>query len=384
MFFTGLVIMAAGGCKEEVINNPVENDGTVPGSVSNVSVENLHGGARITYSLPNDKDLLYVKAEFESKAGVVRESRGSFYTNSVLVEGFGDTETYEVKLYAVDRSENESEPVSIQINPLTPPVEEVFNSVKVSEDFGGANITFKNEFEAGIAVVVLSNDSLGQYIPVETYYTQLKDGSFSVRGFDTLKRDFGVYIRDRWNNRSDTLRVVLSPLYEAELDKGGFKEVRLPTDQPSAWGWVMPNIWNGDVAGTGFHTDNGGPSPQWFTFDMGTKAKLSRFKIWQRPGWIYTHGNPREFEIWGSNDPPSDGSWDNWVKLAECESIKPSGLGPGANTQDDVDAAARGDEFNVPIEAPAVRYIRFKNLRNWAGSGFIHFMEITIWGSPQP
>src|SRR3546814_18339362 len=82
MFFTGLVIMAAGGCKEEVINNPVENDGTVPGSVSNVSVENLHGGARITYSLPNDKDLLYVKAEFESDAGVIRDSRGSFYTRA--------------------------------------------------------------------------------------------------------------------------------------------------------------------------------------------------------------------------------------------------------------------------------------------------------------
>ncbi|QEC51071.1 DUF5000 domain-containing lipoprotein [Anseongella ginsenosidimutans] len=384
MFFTGLVIMAAGSCKEEEINNPVENDGSVPGPVSNVSVENLHGAARITYSLPRDKDLLYVKAEFESKPGVVRESRGSLYTNSVLVEGFGDTGTYDVKLYAVDRSENESEPVSIQINPLTPPVEEVFKSVTVTEDFGGANIKFENEFEAGIAVVVLTNDTVGGYVPVETFYTQLKEGSFSVRGYDTLERDFGVYVRDRWNNLSDTLRVVLSPLYETELDKGEFKEVRLPTDEPSAWGWVMPNLWNGDNGGTGFHTDNGGPSPQWFTFDLGVTAKLSRFKIWQRPDtWIFTHGNPREFELWGSNDPPSDGSWDNWVKLVECESVKPSGLPPASNTQDDVDAAARGEEYNVPIDAPEVRYIRFKTLRNWAGSGFVHFMEITFWGSPQ-
>ncbi len=379
--FLGVVLLCS-GCKEDTLNPPVEKDKVAPGPVSNLKVENLPGAARITYTLPKDKDLLYVKAEFEAKPGVLSESKGSLYTNSVLVEGFGDTGTYEVRLYAVDRSENRSEPVSVQVSPQTPPIQEVFNTLTVSADFGGANIQFENTHEASIAVVVLTYDSLGSFVPVETFYTKLDKGSFSVRGFDTLERDFGIYVRDRWNNLTDTLHAVLSPLYETHLDKGGFSEVRLPTDEPSAWGWVMPNLWDGD-AGTGFHTDNGGPSPQWFTFDLGMEAKLSRFKILQRPDtWIFTHGNPRQFELWGSTSPPSNGSWDNWVKLVECESVKPSGLPPGSNSQDDVDAAARGEEFNVPIEAPSVRYIRFKTIRNWAGSGFVHFMEIDFWGSP--
>ncbi|HYH55458.1 MAG TPA: DUF4959 domain-containing protein, partial [Anseongella sp.] len=160
-----LLANALGSCKEEITNAPVENDGSAPGPVSNVSVENLPGSARITYSVPKDPDLLYVKAEFESQPGILRESRGSFFTNSILVEGFGDTDSYEVKLYAVDRSENISEPVTVQIQPLTPPVEEVFKTVVIKEDFGGANVQFTNEHEAGIAVVVLTRDSLGELVP---------------------------------------------------------------------------------------------------------------------------------------------------------------------------------------------------------------------------
>ena len=40
---------------------PMENNTTQPGEVSNVLVENMAGKVAISYTLPKDQDLLYVK-----------------------------------------------------------------------------------------------------------------------------------------------------------------------------------------------------------------------------------------------------------------------------------------------------------------------------------
>jgi hypothetical protein len=39
----------------------------------------------------------------------------------MVVDGFGDTTAYEVKLYAVDKGENASAPVSVTVHPLRAP-----------------------------------------------------------------------------------------------------------------------------------------------------------------------------------------------------------------------------------------------------------------------
>ena len=56
-------------------------------------------------------------------------------------------------------------------------------------------------------------------------------------------------------------------------------------------------------------------------------AQLSRFTSWQRSmggSYYYRAGAIKEWEVWGRSDlPSSDGSWDGWTKLADCESIKP-------------------------------------------------------------
>src|SRR3546814_1114961 len=55
------------------------------------------------------------------------------YTTLFRSEGFGDTKAREVTLYAVDRGENRSEPVTVTINPLTPPMQMVRNTVDIKE-----------------------------------------------------------------------------------------------------------------------------------------------------------------------------------------------------------------------------------------------------------
>lgn len=127
------------GC-EEIVREPLSKDGTPPGPVTAPAVKNIPGGALITYQLPNETDLLYVKAEYELSNGVKVETKSSIYTNSVKVEGFGDTKEREVKLYAVDRSENVSSPITVKVQPQTPPVHAVKNTMSIIPDFGEPSI----------------------------------------------------------------------------------------------------------------------------------------------------------------------------------------------------------------------------------------------------
>ena len=107
----------------------------------------------------------------------------------------------------------------------------------------------------------------------------------------------------------------------------------------------------------------------------------------QRPGnssynLLYTNANIKEWEVWGSNDPNPDGSWDSWTKLMVCNSVKPSGLPRGQLSQQDINAALAGEVFTFPRNTPAVRYIRIKVLDTWDPAQNDHSLigELTFYG----
>lgn len=121
-------------------------------------------------------------------------------------------------------------------------------------------------------------------------------------------------------------------------------------------------------------------------------AKLSRIVIWDYPEYVgsggydrayYYLGCPRRFEIWGSTDPPEDGSWDNWHKLGEYEEVKPSGLPYGQQNDEDYTTANAGVSWDFDINAPRVRYLRFKSLENWGGTTNLGIAEVQIYGDPR-
>src|SRR3546814_1412401 len=90
----------------------------------------------------------------------------------------------------------------------------VRNTVDIKEDFGGVNIQFENGLEKELVISVLTPDSLGDWMEAETWYTSQEEGSFSIRGFEAKPRKFAVFVRDEWENLSDTLIVERVPLYE--------------------------------------------------------------------------------------------------------------------------------------------------------------------------
>lgn len=368
------------------------NDDVAPAQVTNIQIERKPGGAIISYSTPDDKNLLYVKAVYTLADGTVKETKSSFYKNFVEIEGFADTTEYTANIYSVSRGENMSEPVQVTFRPLRSPIEIAFEAMTMKKTFGGVRIYFENPHEADLRFMVLTKDSLGDIIPADAYYTKRKDGSFAVRGYKPEERWFGVCISDRWNNRTDTLSGIYTPIFEEQMDKSLFKEMKLQGDTYEGHiSSTMANLWN-DKYGAGqrtgehiFHTKPGTGLPQWFTFDMGVTALLSRVKVHHRYGdtydGSYTGGDPKVYEIWGSNNPDTDGGWENWTLLTTCVSVKPSGSPQDVVTAEDVQfAGVDGEEFEFPEGIPPVRYIRFKILKVWGILDHMYLAEVTMYG----
>ncbi|GHT58884.1 hypothetical protein AGMMS50239_04300 [Bacteroidia bacterium] len=391
LLITGIVFALV--CCTEDKHEPLgSGSDTAPGMVRNVQVENIPGGAVFTYDMPDDVDIQYVKAVYVSN-NVQKEARASAYVNTIKIEGFGDTNERTVKLYAVNRKEKISEPVERSIQPLTPPIRLVQESLQPDVDFGGFVISFQNETKTDLAIIALARDSATQnFVEYDAFYTSMEEGKFSVRGLPDKPNDFGMYIVDRWNNYSDTIFFTLTPWREDYLDKTLFLYKTVQGDvgfnyyngtPQKAWN---NNVSNGDYAHTNFPEE----FPHRLTIDLGVDVKLSRFKFWQRPGAdvLYQHGAPKVYRIYGRQDDPGAGNIDNifegWTLLMDCYSVKPSGLPLGQNSGEDEEYQALGEEFSFPrVDLPIVRYIRFEMLESWSGMKCSTIGEVTFWGEIQ-
>ena len=69
-------------------------------------VEQVSGGAILSYVLPDDRDLLYVQAEYTLDTGEKMIVKSSMYGTQIKIDGFAKAEPRKVTLYAVDRSHN--------------------------------------------------------------------------------------------------------------------------------------------------------------------------------------------------------------------------------------------------------------------------------------
>ena len=380
-------------CSDEVWRGiPTDSDAPAPPAVTNVEVTAIPGGAKITYTLPKNEDLLYVMAEYTLRDKII-EKKSSFYNNTLTLEGFPDTNEYTVKLYSVSRDGVKSAPVNVTVTPLTPPVVSIYNSIVMEPTFGGVRILFDNDSEAEVKLTVLTTDSVGEFQIVDIQYTRRKDGNFTVRGYESDERLFALYIQDRWSNLSDTLFATLTPWFEEELNKFNFKALNLPTDtyENHMGGTTLDKIWNATwgTSSSFFHTKPNTGIPQWFTFDLGVRAKFSRFKFHHRiasnngasADGQYSAGDPRKIEVYGSNAPNMNGSWDeSWTLLGAFESIKPSGGGSDWTSEDIQFACYDGEDFEFPSMEEYYRYLRVKVTEVWGGVTYIYIDELTFWG----
>ncbi|UCS93892.1 DUF4959 domain-containing protein [Echinicola marina] len=378
-------------CEVEEDHTPYSDADAVPSPVFETSVENLPGKAKITYSLPSNNDLLYVKAVYNRTNGKEAEVKASYFNNSLMVEGFADTLEHEVKLYAVNRAEMESAPVTVVIKPKKAPVWDVYESMDVKAAFGGIQIDALNPNREDVAILIMEKNEYGEWVAdPNSIYTSTDTINYSLRGMDTLKHEFAFTVRDRWLNYTDTVYSEIYPLFETALPKSNYKGMNLPGDAPHHPSTSMAGMWDGEIMNWPaiYMTQSVISGPHTITFDTGKEAKMSRIVIWDYPEYYngrtyYYLGNLKEFEVWGSNDPPADGSYDNWVKLGTYTATKPSGLPFGQQSDEDYRVAVEGHNWEFDIDVPKVRYLRIRSTKNWGGSSYMAIGEVQVYGDPR-
>lgn len=390
LFIIILALPVLFSCKEDPVGQmPIHKNSPRP--VNNPVVTNLPGGAKIQYQLPDETDLLYVKSVFTLPNGSLQEVRTSSFSNTIEVKGFGKATKMTIPLISVDRSRNESTPVHVDIAPEDSPIYDVLKSIYTVAGFGGFKIDWLNPLQSNIVVEVLKKNEEGVFKYIESFYSSEAIAKKAVRGQEAVASDFAIFVRDTYKNHTDTLQVTMTPWYEQQLDKSKF----MPLPRSSKFelhGYGSTNmgiLWDNATTPDNaiYYIMLQDKYPPYFAFDMGVKAKLSRFKMWTRYDYIYRLHAPKDIVLYGTNDPyvanDPDSDDSEWIELVACSSYRPSGLSSDElPTAEDRAFADAGEEFEFPLEAPEVRYIRFKSLASWSGTWGLFLSELTFWGSP--
>jgi hypothetical protein len=389
MCFGFMLCFAAMSCSEAPIGQiPVDHKS--PSPLTNVVVTPTNGGAYVTYTLPNEDDISYVKCEFTYN-GKKRIVRSSIYKNYMEVDGLGEPEEIELKISVIDHSENASQPYVSKFIPLDPPMTAIFRSFKVEPAFGGVKVEWENPARQMVGISFLAANDAGELELKDIVYSSLPTGLKGLRGFNTNKRQFAMSIIDKFENVSDTFKIEMTPFYEVLLDKSKFADAHLLGDNISDRGSrPISNIWDGSLDVLWHTNPEGGYTvPQYFTIDLGITSQLTRVVLYNRMEYHYAQHNLRLFDIWGTDrltHPITDSYWEDnswkadWTLLKECEVIKPSGSPMGTNTAEDLAAHNAGFEYEIPQDVPKVHYLRFVVRETWGRTAAIHIAEISVFG----
>src|SRR5690606_5697245 len=220
--FYFLILFLLLACKEEGRIDFIDNNAPAPQPVTVREVINTRGGATIRFALPNDNNLLGVKAVYV-RNGETIETKVSLYVDTLSVTGFGSSSSQDVQLFSVGKNEKLSEAVSVEIQPLAPPIQTVLFDIEAG--FGGVIASIdSNDAEAELALVLLA-DTLGNgsFSELQTFHTRSQRIKFPRRGLKIEPTKFGIYLRDRWNNVSDTVFRELLPLEEVKIPSNLFQ-----------------------------------------------------------------------------------------------------------------------------------------------------------------
>lgn len=390
LFLTTLITLLFYSCEEKRLE-PINDSNDKPDPVSDVMVMYAPGGAIISFKLPADDDVLAVKAVYTLSNGKQREVATSFYGDNIHIEGYNDTNEHEALLYTISRSQVLSDAVLVKFTPQESPLNNAIKSMDISSDFGGAYFTWKNLNKVLLTAEMLVEDDNGKMHTARIATSNLETAFFSIRGYEPIPRRFGILLKDNWDNVSDTIYPeggTVTPWLETKLDKKLWSTYKvngayMPGDGSfTNWEGRDEYMFDDDVNTIG-HSYSGS-LPTSFTLDLGKSAKLSRVTFFQRlqNGVYFSWGNPRRIIVYGSNNAPVTGSWDEWTELIDYTMIKPSGTNDQytVNTDEDRQAAINGHEASFPISSESYRYIRFRFMTSWENRPYVHPAEITIHG----
>jgi len=383
-YFLTLIVLILFSCTEKKLE-PISPSLGKPGTIEILSQEAIGGGVIVTYKIPNSEDILCVKAEYTLSGGRTFESTASYFENTLTICGFNDTNEHEAEIYVVNRAQVKSDPVTLKFTPLEASYLKTAKSMQIIQDFGGAQFSWLNPDKAPLTFEFFAQDSVGKLQAMRVINSSADTMKLSLRGYQPdPPRWFAAVIRDYWDNVTDTIypQDKISPLLELKIDKTAMKVMKLGNDASfTNWEGMDQYIIDDNKDTFGHSAD--GSVPAAFTIDMARMVKLSRFVMFNRyfNNSYYSWGNPKTFEVYVCfTTPSSSGDWSEWTKLMDCIEVKPSGEAGTTMTDEDLAAALAGFEFEVDLDLPAVRYIRFVITSTWENTSFTHPDELDFYG----
>lgn len=368
-------------------------DNSPPGVLTVLEVTPTNGGAVISYVLPADNDILYVRADYTNGKGEHVFRSVSKHVNEIEVSGFLLEEDVTISLSVVDENENFSNAVELVVRPLKSFIYLVQESIAIEPDLGGVQISWENIEEKTVFVYLHIVDGGEEEIRILS--SSKANENMFVRGLEAKELAFSTKVEDFDGNITSLGEEgYYTPLFEEKIEKSSWTLVNNLSIDGNAYEGATVNFWD-DVVDT-FETnadnsyfiinrnDNGGVLrwPLDIVIDLNKKVKINRFKIWQRAYWYngpgdkpyyYQEENLKKFEIYVGNDKAE------WELLGSFEIENPRDSS-GEIAQEKLDEAAAGHDFSLDQISPEFRYLKFSIISNFGSDSFCHGSEITLFG----
>ena len=212
-----LFLAAFSACSEIEEKRPGGGD-WASGPLEEYEVVPINGGAEIRYTIPNDREILYIMAEYERNGRTYTE-KASVHTNSLTLEGFHRVDKVKATLYKVNRQEQRSAPAEIEFEPLPSLIDLAFNSLEMMSTFGGVFASWDNPnaTELGVRFMTVGDDNRVNH--EEMYFSSSRKEGRAFRGFESIETTFALSFEDKWGNISDTTWITTVPNFEIQIPK---------------------------------------------------------------------------------------------------------------------------------------------------------------------
>ncbi len=369
-------------------------DVTAPGKLIVETITPTNGGGIISYTLPDDSDILFVRAEYTNTLGEDVFRVSSVHNNEVEISGLNQTTPIEVNLFVVDNNDNKSEPTTAEFVPLESFIYLVQESIEFSADLGGVRVSWENIESKTVYVYVHIQNGEDEEIRILSSNSPLENRF--IRGLEATELTFLTKVADFDGNVTDLEeKGVYSPLFEEVIDKSTWSLVSNQSINGNAWEGSTVNFWDDIVDTTQTDSDNSyfiiwrdqnGGTLNWpldIVVNLNKNVKINRIKVWQRAFWYngpspttayyYQEENMKSFDLFASNNGQE------WTLLGQYDIGNPMDA-DGNIPSDAMESAANGHDFELDGVSESFNYLKISITSNYGSDTYCHGSEITLYG----
>lgn len=393
-FLIALLLLVFTSCEKD------SDKSVPPAKVTKASYQATYGGAIISYDIPQDDNLLFVKAVYTNSLNqeVIRVS--SSYNNTIEIDGFNDEEVHTVKLYAVGANNSHSDAYEMQITPAESYINVVQKSLQMESILGGVSLKWDNPGKKTVFVYMNFTDGKKKYQRILS--SSKESESLKVRGLESLPYKFSISVEDFYGNKTqEDEKGEYTPKLEQEINKSSWTLMKnLTTLNGDAHEGKTVSFFDNIIDTKDNANDNSyfiatrGNNGGVLNFDnlsividLNKKVVINRLVVWQRAYWYssdeangvsknyfyYQTENMRAFDLYVSTDAST------WEFVKHCDIGDPKDASGNVSVEA-IQAAIDGHEFELDEITQPFRYVKIAVRSNYGSTENLISSEITFYG----